>query len=117
MMQETFFLQVAILCLVLFFYSRVVLRLKDGQITPSEFIFWTLLWGSVAVAVFVPSLLSRLSQSVGISRGLDLIVPLGLIVVFYMVFRSYIKLEQLEQDLTKMTREVALQGVKERKKR
>lgn len=117
MMQETFFLQMAILLLVLFFYSRAVLRLKDGQITLWEFLFWTLVWGGVAVAIFVPTLLSKISQSVGITRGLDLIVPLALIVVFYMVFRSYIKIEQLEQDLTKMTRHVALTGLKSKKKR
>lgn len=116
-MQETFFLQVAIVVLVLFFYSRAILRLKDGQITMWEFVLWTVIWGSVAVAIFVPSLLSKISQSVGITRGLDLVVPLALIVVFYMVFRSYIKIEQLEQDLTKMTRVVALQGLKAKKKR
>ncbi len=117
MIQETFFLQLAIVALVLFFYSRAVLRLKDGQITLWEFTFWTIIWGGVAVAIFIPTLLSKISQSVGITRGLDLVVPLALIIVFYMVFRSYIKIEQLEQDLTKMTRIVALKGIKERRKR
>lgn len=108
--------QIIVSVLVLFFLSRVLLRLRDGEVSASEFIFWTLLWGAVLVVTFVPTLLSKFSQSVGISRGLDFFVPLSLVFLLYLVFRAYIKIERVEQDLTKVVREVALRDLPKKKK-
>lgn len=116
-MNETLVLQILVIGAIIFIYSRVILRLRDGQISTSEFLFWSLLWGAVVFVVLVPTVLSSISQIVGIGRGLDLVLPVALILAFYLIFRAYVKIEQVEQDLTTVVRGIALRELDKRKRR
>ena len=107
--------QVLVVVFVLFVVSRAVLRLKDNEITMGEFIFWILMWGIIAFVVFVPSVTSDISKVLGIGRGADFIIYISLLLLFYLVFRTYVKIEKVEQDITTIVREMSLR--EHRKKR
>lgn len=91
-----------------FALSRVVLRAKDKKLTISEFFFWTLIWVGLLGVVFFPGLIVRIANIFGIARGTDLIVYGSVAILFYLIFRLYIKLEEVEQNITKIVREQAL---------
>ncbi|MBW2969191.1 DUF2304 domain-containing protein, partial [Candidatus Woesearchaeota archaeon] len=42
----------------------------------------------------------------------DFVVYLSIILLFYMIFRIYVRFESFEQDITKLTREITLKGAK-----
>ena len=109
-------IQLIIIVFVLFTLSRTLLRFKDKKINFGELLFWTLLWTSVVIFSLVPDLLSYLTVFIGISRPLDFAAYTSILLLFYLIFRIYIKQETLNQDLTKLTREIALINVKRRKK-
>ena len=100
--------QYLIIIFALFAMSRVVLRFKDNKFTIAEFIFWDLIWLAVVIVGFFPQITSIVADFVGIGRGIDVFVYAGIILLFYLVYRIYVKLETIEQEITKVVREVAL---------
>jgi len=91
-----------------FALSRVFLRYRDKSISLYELLFWSVVWvGLVVVAIF-PSIFTRLSLVLGIGRGVDIILYIGMILLFYLTFRLYVKIENHQKDITKIVRDLAL---------
>lgn len=104
-----------ILVLFLFFaLSRVVLRLKDGGISFGGFLFWFALWALAIITVLQPDFTTFLARKIGIGRGVDAIIYISIAVLFYLIFRVNVMIENLREEITKLTREIAL---KEEKKK
>lgn len=101
-------IQVIAVVFALFAMSRVYSRLKDSNLTAREFMFWTVLWLLVVIVAFLPDATTDLALLLGIEKGLSLIVSLGFIVLFYLVFRLYVKIENQNQELTRIVRELAI---------
>ncbi|MFC1729994.1 DUF2304 domain-containing protein [candidate division KSB1 bacterium] len=104
------------LLFVLFALSRAVLRFKGRQITLSEFLFWALVWIVVGVLIIIPDTTNALARLFGVGRGVDAIIYISIALLFYLVFRIYVKLENVEQEITKVVREVSLNKGKRGKK-
>ena len=101
-------IQIVIIIFALFALSRVFLRFKDNKLTRNEFIFWIVIWVAVIIVSIIPSITGVLSQKLGIGRGIDLLIYLSIIVLFYLMFRLYVKLESVEKEITALVRRVAL---------
>lgn len=101
-------IQLIALVFSLFAWSRALLRYKDRKIPPMDFIFWTVVWSGIAVVSLFPNIISFLSRTTGVGRPIDLFVYGGIILLFYLVFRIYVKAEQQEQNITKLVRDLAL---------
>lgn len=103
-------IQIIAVLFALFAISRAFLRFKDNKLTKWEFVFWILLWGAVILVSFIPNITVPISAYLGIGRGIDLIIYISIIVLFYLIFRLYVKTETAEKAITKMVRQVALQN-------
>jgi hypothetical protein len=91
------------LVLILYAWSLVMRQKK----TIWEGILWTVFWSAIAYIAFVPSSLQYLSSITGIKKNENAatITAIGILFfVFYMIMR----IEELEQRLTKVIREKAL---------
>lgn len=108
-------IQLIIILFVFFALSRTLLRFKDKKINFGELLFWVLLWTFIVVFSLVPDLLSHITVFFGISRPLDFATYFSILLLFYLIFRLYIKQETNSQDLTKLTREIALMNAKKKK--
>ena len=100
-------LQILVGIASLFALSRAYLRYRDGKLSGKELLFWTGIWVAVLVVAFHPEITTKLSRYFGIGRGIDLVIYSSIILIFYLLFRIYVKLETLEQDFTKTVRELA----------
>lgn len=100
-----------------FAWTRVILRLKDKHIRLSEFIFWSVIWLLVIIVAFIPSVTTSLADLLGISSGISLLVYLSVIILFYLVFRLYVKLEHQEQEITQLTRGLAIKNFEKKRKK
>jgi len=103
-----------IVVFVLFAMSRTYLRLKDGELGIVSFAFWMVNWFLVGVIGFWPGVTQRIADIVGIERGIDTVVYSSIVVLFYLMYRLYVKIEHLEQDITKVVRDSALEDFKEK---
>lgn len=78
---------------------------------------WTVFWSAIAYISLVPSSLQYLSSITGIKKNENAATITAIGVLFFMMFYFIIRLEELEQRLTKIVRDKALHdaGVTERK--
>ncbi|MBU1975635.1 MAG: DUF2304 family protein [Nanoarchaeota archaeon] len=108
-------IQIIALIFGLFALSRVFLRLKDGNLSRREFVFWTVIWVALLVFAFIPDITTSIAMKLGIERGMNLIASIGIILLFYLMFRLYIKVEGINQEITKIVRELAIEKEKGKK--
>jgi len=101
-------LQVAVTIFALFALSRAILRMRDGGLRNKEGAFWIGLWVLVILAVWMKSKLALLKVYFDIGRPVDVLVYLSIILLFYFSFRVYVKLTEVEGQLTKVVQSVAL---------
>jgi small membrane protein len=101
-------IQIFVLLFALFAFSRAVLRYRGGSIRLAELLFWTGVWIFAIIFSLFPNVVSLLSNIGGFQRGLDLLVAFSIITLFYMLFRMYVKVDELDQTITKLVREIAI---------
>lgn len=93
---------------LLFALSSVILRWRSHRLALSELVLWVFVFGGILTVVLVPSLSAWLARLLGIGRGADLVIYGSIVLLFYLVFRIYIQLENIEYKLTTLVREIAL---------
>lgn len=97
-------IQIVISVFALFAFTRTILQFKKGRLTFVWLLFWMLFWlGAVFVAV-LPTTADMLAQFFGVGRGADVVIYLSLLVMFYLLFRVYVKIEQVETEITRLVR-------------
>lgn len=93
---------------LLFALSRVFLRLRSSELSIIGFIFWSGIFGIAAIVVLFPGLTGSLAYTLGIGRGADAVLYISIILLFYLVFRLYIYIEDLRHDITQIVKKIAL---------
>ena len=92
----------------LFAWTRVILRFRDKAANAKELAFWTLVWFGVIFIIFVPYKTTALAHLLGLGRGVDAMFLISIIALFYAVYRLYIKMNEAEQEITRLVRQIAL---------
>ena len=101
-------IQIVGIAIAFFSLLMVLLRFKKKELTLREFTLWGIFWIILGVFVVYPELMSRLANLFGVGRGVDIIIYLALILLFYLMFKINIRMERIEQDITKIVKEEAL---------
>lgn len=91
---------------------RIYSQLKSQKITITSFIWWLVLWLIVLVVFWVPDSTSYLALLLGITRGADLMIYASVLLIFYLLFKIFVRLNKIEESITKLVRQRAL-GTKE----
>lgn len=101
-------IQILLSIFILFAIIRLITRFKKINSKISEFLMWLCFWVIAVVAVWVPNFLTHVANLVGIGRGADLVLYVSVVLVFYLFFKIYIRLEKIERNITKVVRKEAL---------
>ncbi len=109
-------IQIILLVFITFFLSRVYLRSKEKLIPAKMALFWTVIWLLALAGILLPSTTTQIAALFGVGRGVDIIVYLGISILFYLVFRIYVMIEDLRREVTKVVRTIALQNAAKPKK-
>jgi hypothetical protein len=109
-------IQVIIIIFAVFALSRAFLRFKDNKLNIRDFIFWVVLWLGVILISSIPNVISFVSGFFGIGRGIDLIVYASVILLFYLVFRLYVSIENQKREITLLVRKVSIERGKNESK-
>lgn len=108
-------IQILLFVFVLFAASRAVLQFKSGTIRFGALTFWLLIWIVALIAIFYPEETTRFAQIMGIGRGVDVVVYASIAILFYLVFRLHVYLENIRTEISRLIREVAIKEVKKGK--
>lgn len=100
-------IQFVLLILAAISIWRLWQKYLGRDISVVEFIGWLLFWLLTAVVVIFPDLASYVASIFGVGRGSDLVLYIGLVLAFYLIFRIYVRLEKYDRDLTVVVRNLA----------
>ncbi|OGF99945.1 hypothetical protein A2Y99_03965 [Candidatus Gottesmanbacteria bacterium RBG_13_37_7] len=109
------FTQSILIIFLLFALSRVILRFRGGNISHLGVIFWSLLFSSAIIFVIFPSLTGEIARVIGVGRGVDAIIYTSVVILFYLVFRLYVNLQDMHHQITKLVEQLALKEAKDKK--
>lgn len=92
--------------IVLIIIQQIIRFIKDR---PSFFkaIILSVFWGGVLILVWFPTIMGWLGKVTGVGRGVDVLLYLSIIFLFYYVLRQNNKIDLLEKQITKLVREIA----------
>jgi len=110
-----FAFQIIVIIFCLYAAFRVWQKVKAKSLGSRWGAFWLAFWIGVGVVVALPWTTSLLAARLGVTRGVDLVIYVSVIVLFYLVFRLTLKIEKLEGNITKLVREIALASREEPK--
>jgi hypothetical protein len=101
-------IQIFILIIALAAIIKAWRSYANGQLDKRKLIGWTLLWVGGLFVILLPDTTSWLASRVGVGRGVDAIVYLSVVVLFFALFQTSRKVDKLERHLTKLVRAIAL---------
>jgi hypothetical protein len=81
---------------------------KKGELKTSKFFIFQFFWFSVFLAIIFSEETNKIARFFNITRGADFFIYISIIVIFYLLFRIYHRLENIEMNITKIVREIAL---------
>lgn len=101
--------QAIALIFIAVFIWRLISQKRKQEIGNNEFILWLSFWLLGAIAIIFIRFLDKLLVSAGFSgSGINFLLYLAVISIFYLVFKLRLKISKLEKNITDLVREIAL---------
>lgn len=89
---------------IIWFISRY-LKGKNSFFTV---FLWSIFWIVVSLFAIFPNVSMTFARIFGITRGLDFIIILVFVILFYTILKLYFIVDKMQNDLNKIVKEVAL---------
>lgn len=96
-----------VLCLLAAILGSIVFRSKLGYRLLTAFFFV-----SASLCVMFPGITSELANALGVGRGADLLLYLGLFAGIHLFLLLYLRTRRLDRRITELTRAVALRDAR-----
>lgn len=109
-MRIIFQLSIALLSLIAI--VSVIKKSREHFLGPLGAFFWIIFWIAFVSIVSVPNITQRIADMIGIGRGVDLVMYISLAVLFFLVFKLYIKVEGVKRNIAEVARKQTLDAVK-----
>lgn len=103
-------IQILISLFALLALINLISKKKKALLKNSEFVIWLIFWLAVGIIVWIPNLTNIIATHLGIGRGADLVLYASVIILFYLIFKIYVKLEKMERNITKVVRRESLEN-------
>lgn len=107
-------IQIFLTVFLIFALSRVILRFKGGNLSLAGLLFWSVSFGLAAFFVIFPIYTSEIARSLGIGRGVDVIIYASIIILFYLVFRLYVYMQDIRKEITDLVKKIALKDIQKK---
>jgi hypothetical protein len=86
-----------------------IIRFRDSKMSLGMLMVWSVIWVIVIGISVYPESTGFFATITGIGRGLDFILILGLIGCYYLIFRIYNMIENIEEEITELVRKIAIE--------
>ena len=101
--------QIIALAIILVFVFKLKKQKEKNLIKRNELIFWLIFWLISALAIIFIKQIDLLLTQLGISAsGINFLFYLGVLVLFYFIFRLRLTLAKLDNQLTELARQIAI---------
>lgn len=105
--------QIIAILIISFLSYQVIKQKKKNQIGNNEYMLWLSIWITGAIAIIFLKQIDSFLSLIGLSASaINFLIYLSVIVLFYFVFKMRLTITKLDQNLTKLSRIVALENEK-----
>ena len=104
-------LQVFVSVFIAITILELVKAFQKKQIGLLMMLFWLFIWISVLIVVWLPNLTFDLAHILGIERGIDSVVYISIVIMFYLIFKLLVRMEKLENHITALVRKESLKDL------
>ncbi|WP_458404205.1 DUF2304 family protein [Methanobrevibacter sp.] len=87
-----------------------VARYMKGKNALGTVVLWSLFWIIVSLFAIFPDISIPFARIFGITRGLDFIIILVFVVLFYTILKLYFIVDRMQNDLNTLVKEIALRN-------
>lgn len=103
------FQQIIALVIIFYFILKLISEKRHNKINIGEFVFWFIFWVLAGIAIIFLKYIDKLVADLGFSgAGIDFLLYIAVIVLFFLVFKLRLKIAKLEKNITKIIREISL---------
>lgn len=93
---------------------RTWIAYKRRDLSPLFSLAWVMFWVAGLALIFNQQLTVSVARKLGISRGVDLVIYISLIFIFYMIYRLLAGIESLERKITQIVRKTAIRDAQKK---
>ena len=83
-------------------------RYLNNKNSLSTVVLWSIFWIFVSLFAIFPEFSNSFARIFGITRGLDFVIILVFVVLFYTILKLYFVIDKMQNNLNKVVKEVAL---------
>ena len=87
-----------------------ILRYFKGKNSLSTVLLWSIFWIIVTIFSIFPAASNRFANLLGITRGLDFLIVLVFVILFYTILKLYFVIDQMQNNIDRIVKEVALEN-------
>lgn len=102
-------IQIVAIVVAVIHIARLLSLWKGRKIPGKTALLWFLIWFAVLFVVFFTPVIDALSRPIGVGRGIDMVVYISVLMLFYFIFQLNMKIDKLEREITKLVREISYQ--------
>jgi len=102
------FFKILIIALAVWILLRLLASYTEKRLDLTSFIIWTLVWLGIIATIIHPIWSEQLSKIIGIGKRTDIAFFIAIFLLFYLVFRVYVKITAVESDVTELVKHIAL---------
>ena len=106
-----FLIQYIIILFALFAIARSIVQYRKGNVSIKFLLSLILFWIIVGLVVWLPQTTEMVARFVGVGRGVDVAIYISIPALFYLVFRLFVRIEDLERDITTLVRKLDLKDL------
>ena len=85
-----------------------IARYLKGKNSLATIVLWSIFWIIVTLFSLFPDVSTEFASLFGITRGLDFVIILVFVILFYTILKLYFIVDKMQNDLNKIVKEVAL---------
>lgn len=107
----TYALQITALVFALIMIYFALLHKKRGEITQTEFMSWSTIWGVVIMVSLFPDVFRSISQDILLTRLFDIVVIGGIALTLYLSGVAYIRASKAKRRMEELVRKLATKKI------
>jgi small membrane protein len=92
---------------ILLIIIQLIIKLIKDRLAFLKISIWVFFWCLVLFFVWFPEFMLRIAELLGVGRGVDVLIYVSLIFLFYLVFNQNSKIDKLNKEITKLVRVIA----------
>lgn len=83
---------------------------KNKRVSFRTLLFWLGLWLVISLAFLLPKTADWLAQMLGLEKGADIAIYSSILLIFYLLFKIFTRLEKIETEITSIARDLAFKN-------